>query len=681
MLGNVQRRNMILLSGLLFGLVFWVFLPSLSGQFIQCDDNIYVTENVHLQLSPRTLVWALIHGLNANWHPVTQWSFIFDHSLYGFDPWGYHLTNVLLHAGNSVLLFVLLRRMTGATWRSLVVAGLFGLHPLRVESVAWISERKDVLSVWFWLWSLWAYVRYAQSVGSRQQSAFFYSLALLFCALGLMSKPMVVTLPGVVLLLDWWPLKRWPQKPWIALGLEKLPFVVLSALVSIITVIVQKNDGMMKELYGVSLSFGLRAENALVSYARYLGKLFWPTDLCAYYPHPGHWPPVEVLAAGLLLLGLSLLVFVLRRDHPFLLTGWLWFLGTLLPVIGLVQVGAQAMADRYSYFPSIGILIAVVWEGHRWMSGRVPLRVAGAIACGIMILGCTALTRHQLGFWRNETLLWSRAVAVTDNNFKGHNMLANALVAQGNLAAGLKEFRESIRLNPAFAEPWCSMGFLFNLQGNPDQAVSCYQQALAAQPDLVVAHMSLGNILLQAGRVDEAIAHFQQVIKLDPGLAAADDSLGWAFTQKGRLDAAMTSYRRAAELQPDSAASWNGLGLTCARTGRLNEALAAFQKAVALQPENDAARNNLGYTLLQLQRVDEAKQQFLAGLKLRPDNAETHNNLGSALLALGQLDEAIAEFQTALRLKPEYDAASRNLAFVLDKKRKSASSSTNSIPP
>jgi hypothetical protein len=248
----VQHRKAFLLCLLLFGLVFWVFLPSLYGDFIECDDGTYVTGNSHLQFTPMNLVWALSHGEDANWHPLTQWSFMFDHRLYGLNPWGYHLTNVLLHAGNSVLLFLVLRRMTGATWRSLMVACVFGLHPLRVESVAWISERKDVLSVWFWLWALWAYVRYAQSVASRHHAFLFYGLALVFFALGLMSKPMVVTLPGVLLLLDFWPLERWRQKHWLWLVMEKSPFLVLSAILSVVTFVVQKNGAMMKETIGIS---------------------------------------------------------------------------------------------------------------------------------------------------------------------------------------------------------------------------------------------------------------------------------------------------------------------------------------------------------------------------------------------------------------------------------------------
>ena len=374
---SLRRENIILLSLLLFGLVFWVFFPSIHGAFIEFDDRAYVTGNAHVTsgLTLRNIVWAISHGEDANWHPVTQWSFILDYQLYGLKPWGYHLTNVLLHAVNTVLVFLVLRRMTGATWRSLMVAVLFGLHPLRVESVAWISERKDVLSMLFWMLTLWAYVRYARCVTSGAcqvtgtdhasspttcHPSLFYGLALFFFALGLMSKPMVVTLPFVLLLLDFWPCERQSRRCMLVLMVEKVPFFLLAALVSAVTFVVQRNADMMRDLAG--LSFNARLGNALVSYARYLGKMFWPSNLCAFYPHPGHWPLEEVLFATLLVLCISLIAFILRHQRPYLFTGWFWFVGTLVPVIGLVQVGAQSMADRYTYIPSVGILMVLVWE-------------------------------------------------------------------------------------------------------------------------------------------------------------------------------------------------------------------------------------------------------------------------------------------------------------------------------
>jgi protein O-mannosyl-transferase len=705
--GKNQSVKTVLLCLWLFGTVFWVFLPSLQGHFIDYDDSPYVTENAHIQFTPGNLAWALTHEVAANWHPLTLWSLMLDHRFYGFNPWGYHLTNVLLHAVNSVLLFLVLCRMTGATWRSLAVAGLFGLHPLRVESVAWISERKDVLSVLFWLLTLCTYVRYAQkwskaglssprsaapegretmadpavrAFGSRFWT-FVYFLALLFFTLGLMSKPMVVTLPCVLLLLDFWPLERWRKERWWGLVMEKSPFFLLSAIVSVITYVVQRNTGMMKSLVGVSLPFGLRLENALVSYGRYWVKLLWPADLCALYLHPGHWPLRLLLLAGLLVAGLSVLAFALRREQPYLLTGWFWYLGTFLPVIGLIQVGTQSMADRYSYIPSVGMLIILVWEFH-WLTGKWRHRnfIRGTTG-GAMVLACIFLTRHQLIFWRDEISLWRRAIAVTEDNYDAHNRLGSAFFAQGSAAAGIREFQEAIRLNPALAEPWCILGYYYNSQGNVDAALACYQKALETQPGLVAAYLSLGNILLNAGRVDEAMLQLQKAARLNPRLAAAEDSLGRAFVIKGCWNEAIACYQKELEIQPDSAATWTSLGLVYSRTGRFNEALAAFQKAVAIQPEDDTVRNNLGYVLLQMQQLDGAIQQFQTALKLQPNNAESHNNLGSALLAKGQLGESISEFQEALRLKPGYVDASHNLTFALQQKGKTAPLPTDSKKP
>ena len=698
---ETQHWKVFSLCLLLFGLVFWVFLPSLRGHFIEFDDSPYVTENTHIQLTPGNLVWALSHEVAANWHPVTQWSLMLDHQFYGFNPWGYHLTNVLLHAINTILAFLVLRRMTGTTWQSLMVAVLFGLHPLRVESVAWISERKDVLCVLFWMLTLWAYAGYAQIVtrencrameiqllssarflsGATRRASLFYTLALLFFSLALMSKPMAVTLPGVLLLLDFWPLARWRYKRWAVLAAEKVPFLLLSAGSCVITYIFQRNSGMMEQLVGVSLPFSVRLENAAVSYARYLGKLFWPAELCAFYPHPGHWPLTEVLLALSLVLGLSALTFSLRHKLPWLFVGWFWFFGTLVPVIGLIQVGAQSMADRYSYIPSLGIFIIGVWLFHRLTETWHYRNFVGGFAGGALFLVCVMLTRHQIGFWQNEVSVWQRAVAVTGNNYDAHNRLGSALLVQGNVAEAVREFQEASRLNPAFAEPWYSQGYIFISQGNFDKAIACYQKALEAQPDSIVAHMSLGNLLLRAGRVDEALLNLREAARLDPHLAAAEDSLGQAFALKESWDEAIACYQKAIELQPDSAATWNDLGLAFSRAGRFEDALASFQKAVARQPGNAAARNNLGYVLLHMRRVDEAVPQFLAALKVQPDNAETHNNLGGALLAKGQAEAAISEFQEALRLKPDYEAASRNLAFVLKKRQNSAALPTNSATP
>ncbi len=690
--------KVFLLCVSLLGLVLWTFLPSLHGDFIDFDDSVYVIDNAHINLTPANVAWAFSHTEAANWHPLTMWSLMLDHQLYGLNPWGYHLTNILLHAANAVLLFLVLRLLSGSLWRSLVVAALFGLHPLRVESVVWICERKDVLSVLFWMLTLCAYTRFAQGrsrVESRESSAgssslaldprrwpLDYGLALVFFALGLMSKPMVVTLPFVLLLLDYWPLARWPLQNRWGLVVEKAPFFLLSAFFCVATYVVQKNGGMMKELACVSvpLSGGARLENALVAYGRYLGKLFWPVNLCAFYPHPGHWPAKLVELAGLLILSFSVFAWVVRRRCPYCLTGWFWYLGTLVPAIGLVQVGSQSMADRYSYIPSIGILMVLVWGAHQMM--RWPRRdMIFGTAGGVLVLASILLTRHEMVYWRDGVSLWQRAVAVTENNYDAHNRLGRAWLVQGQMTEAIGELKEAIRLNPGIIEAYYSLGYIANRQGQAGEAMAYYRKALAVQPDSVVADMSLGNLLLQSGRVDEAIRELQEVVRLNPSLADAYVNLGRAFASKKMGDEAIVCYRKALEIQPDSVGTLNSLGLAFSLEGRLLEALASFQKAVEIDPAGEVAQNNLGYVLLRLKRVDEAIRQLRSALSFRPNSAEIHNNLGSALLSRGQSDEAILEFREAVRLKPGYAEASHNLVFALGLKEKKGLPSTNSINP
>jgi tetratricopeptide (TPR) repeat protein len=682
----------VFLPGLvLMGVVVWVFLPSLGGDFIDRNDFGFVTKNVHIHLTLANVVWVFSHPFDANWLPVTLGSFMLDHQLYGLKPWGYHLTNVLLHALNTVLVFWVLRRMTGATWRSLMVAALFGLHPLRVESVAWISERKDVLSVTFWMLTLWAYARYAQgrsrvecreSSAGNDRSTLDYCLALLFFALGLMSKPMMVTLPGALLLLDYWPLARWPQHRLRGLLVEKIPFFLLSAGVSVATYVTQKNADMMSNvLTGLSLSFGARLENALVSYGRYLGKLFWPVNLCALYPYPEHWPGPAISGAGLLVLGLSVWVFVRRRQQPYLLTGWLWYLGTLVPVLGLVPVGAQAMADRYSYIPSLGILMMVVWGTcqltRTWHYQGIGLGAAG----GVLVLVCIVLTRHQIGYWKDDLSVWQRAVAVTGNNYDAHNMLGRAWFSRGRMDEAIPEFQEVVRLNPGFAEPYCSLGRSFEIKGQMDEAIAWYQKALENRPDYVTVHNNLATLLIEKGQADEAMVHSQKALASEPYDITAHDNLGLALALKGRFDEALAYFQKAVELQPDNGMAQLGLGSFLLRLGRTDEAIRHLHSAVLLQPDDAETHNNLGGALLSKGNVDDAVCQFQEAARLQPDRFEVHHNLGHALLKQGSLDAAIREFQTAFHLKPDNVVASNDLVMAVGMKEKPAQPPVHSTKP
>ena len=454
-------------------LVLVAFCRVLANDFINYDDPAYVLENFHTQstINWQSIQWAFRTSQNANWHPLTWFSHMVDFQIFGLRPWGHHLTSLLLHTSNTCLLFLVLRRMTGAIWRSWFVAALFGLHPMHVESVAWVSERKDVLSGLFWMLTLWAYARYAQEEG-RPGKFFFHSpvskflfLSLFFFVCALMCKPMAVTLPCILLLLDYWPLKRMEKESIWALLLEKLPFVLLAAILSVVTVAVQKAGGAIVSISTLPLVD--RVENALVSYASYLGKLLFPTRLAVFYPEPASWPVGSILFSGFVLLALSVFFVVMHRRRPALLAGWLWFIGTLVPVIGLVQVGSQAMADRYSYIPSIGIFIALTWGICALVKGWPHQRIILACLAGTAIVLCTASTWRQVGYWKNGGTLFSHTVAVTEDNI-------SAL--------------------------W-SLGDYELKAGHPDEASGVYQEIFKLQPNFAAINAQWGSALCKLGRV------------------------------------------------------------------------------------------------------------------------------------------------------------------------------------
>jgi protein O-mannosyl-transferase len=680
---------------LLFLVTVWTFFPAVHGDFIDIDDGAFIARNPYLPLNAPNVTWVFGHAFNSNWQPLTMGSFMLDHAFYGLKPWGYHLTNVLLHAVNCVLVFLTLHRLTGSTWRSLAVAGLFGLHPLRVESVAWISERKDVLSVLFWMLTLWSYARYAQARAgiagpaapdvrspAFRSAKFNYVLTLVFFAFGLMSKPMMVTLPFVLLLLDFWPLDRWRRSRLRGLLTEKIPFFFLSGAVSAITYLAQRNAGMLDPVFtGLTVSSGERMENALVSYGRYLGKLFRPVDLCALYPYPDHWPAQTCWGAGLLVAAITLLSLALRRREPYLLTGWLWYLGTLVPVLGLVSVGPQAMADRYSYIPSLGIWMALVWGVCRiasgWRSGYI---VSGGVGIGLALI-YAGLTRQQIGYWSDGVSVWRRAVAVTENNFAAHNWLGCALYARGRFEEAIPEFQEASRLKPSYAEVYCSLGQALAALGRLDEAVAAGEQALRFRPGFVAAHNNLSDFWGRLGRRDEAMRHCRLAAELEPGSVTVQNNLANALAIDGRFDEALVHFQEALAIDPDNVPAQVNLGSALLRMGRLDEAILHLQLALKRQPDNAEAHNNLGGALIRKGQIAEAVLEFRSAAKLQPARFEARRNLGHALMKQGNPDEAILEFQAALRLQPDSAVASNDLAAAVELKAKAGPSSTRSNRP
>jgi tetratricopeptide (TPR) repeat protein len=523
-----------------------VFWPVRNCDFINLDDSDYFFANSQVQkgLTPGGLVWAFTTDQTGNWHPLTWLSLMLDAALFegrfAHRAAGPHLMNVLWHVANTVLLFLVLRALTSAHWRSAFVAALFGLHPLHVESVAWIAERKDVLCGFFFLLTLRCYAKAVTGdkwqvtrtettpspIGSRVtgHASPFYRLALLCFALGLMSKPMAVTLPFVLLLLDYWPLNRFPGhrfdvSTFRQLVKEKIPFFILSAVSCVITLSVQQHSGAVRSLE--NLSMGVRVENALVSYARYLGKAFWPGDLVVIYPYPEHWPPALVILAVALVVGLSAGVFWLRRFQPFLVTGWFWFLGTLIPVIGLVQVGQQSMADRYTYVPLIGVFMVVTWGvaalAARW---RVPT-VAVAVTAALVLGACAARAADQVRYWQNSGTLFRHAIALTQNNYLAHDSLGIYLYANGNQEAAMAEFRRALQINPRDANALDGLSAGMVTRHQYAEADRYLQRLLQIRPQDPVAHYNYGAVLALQGRWNEAAAELSEALRLKPDFVEA----------------------------------------------------------------------------------------------------------------------------------------------------------------
>ena len=572
-----------------------------THDFINLDDNLLVYENpqVLAGLNKEGVIWAFTQYHAEYWHPVTWLSHMLDCQLFGLRPGLHHLTSLLFHLANCVLLLLILRKMTGALWRSAFVAVLFAIHPLHVESVAWVAERKDVLSAFFWFLTIWAYARYAEQPGLRR-----YLLVLLFFGLGLMSKPMVVTLPFVLLLLDYWPLGRIqlqnmrtvgdfdiPRSSLFRLVWEKIPLFALTVVTIIATVVVQDKVGALKSLEAFPLQ--TRIANALVSYISYLAKMIWPHKLAVYYPHPGTIPVWQVAGSGLLLLCVSVLVIKAAKNRPYLAVGWLWYLGTLVPVIGLVQVGSQAMADRYTYLSFVGLFIMIAWGLPSLLAGWHHRRNAFAIASAILFLGCVVGTWRQVGHWQNSITLFQHTVKVTNDNHFAHNNLGVALARGGRLDEATYHYSQALRIKPDRAEVHNNLGNALAAQENVDRAVGHYYQALEIDPNNARAYNNLGNLLANQGKTEEAINHYTEALRLEPDYVGAHYNLGTVLAEQGRTEEAINHITEALRLMPYWAGAHNNLGVLLERRGRLDEAIRHYSEALRLDPNYAKARHNL----------------------------------------------------------------------------------------
>ncbi len=630
---------------LLYALLLAAFLPAVTCDFCNFDDDLYITKNPHVQqgLTPESVVWAFTNTTYVfNWHPLTWLSHLLDCQWFGMRAWGHHLTSVLLHALNGVLLFAALRRLTGALWRSFIVALLFGLHPQRVETVAWIAARQDLLGATFWMLTLWAYARAAELEAAARgqgsaarlplgrQPSFYRRLSLACLSLGLMCKPMLVTIPCVLLLLDYWPLGRWRPGAVRALVVEKVPFFVAALLVSGLTCLIR----WLHQVITPTAPLADRVSNAAVAYCRYLGKLFWPVHLSVFYP-PERWAlATEVVAAGLLAV-LTAGAFLLRTRRPYFLVGWLWFVGTLVPVIGLVPAGDQSMADRYSYIPCIGILLALVW-GVQELSRRWRFQAGGAAAAvAAAALLCFCQTRAQLTYWKTSETLFRHAVSVTRNNYLAHNNLGMTLAEHGRVAEAKPQYEAALQEKPAYPMAHLNLAAALAAMGRPADAAAHLLEALRLQPDYPEAHCNLAILLQQQGRLEEAVHEYETALRHNFSSADAEYNLGVALVSLGRLGEAIPHLAEALRLQPGMADARISLGIALGKTGQNEPAIAQFQEAV----------------------------------RLKPDEPRGHFYLGLALSRKGQLDAAIAEFSRTLQLKPGHPEARTNLAILLSIKQ------------
>jgi tetratricopeptide (TPR) repeat protein len=708
----------------LAAIIWVVFGQTLGHGFVNFDDWAYVYDNPEVArgLTLKGIVWAFTHVHSHNWHPLTWISHMLDCQFYGLNPGGHHLTNILFHTATAILLFLVLRRMTGALWRSAFVAAVFAIHPLRVESVAWVAERKDVLSGLFFMLTIGTYVRYVQKqsrVEGRESNTpaaraldplarrseakmarlwtLDYCLVLLFFALGLMCKPMLVTLPFVLLLLDYWPLgrisefgvrsselKNAPQltgatkqseggsTPWRDeakrrrlnhLLYEKLPLFGLAAASSAVTIFAQ-TEAMQSFR---QISFPLRVGNALTSCVAYLGQMFWPSGLALPYPFVTRDVGISEVLSLILLAGISTGVFILRR-RPYLLTGWLWYLIMLGPVIGIIQVGVQARADRYTYLPQIGLYLLLTWAVADLCAGWRHRRVVLGGCATVILVALIFCARNQVSYWRNSESLWAHTLACTSDNYIAHDSLGDALLQKGNVDEAIVHFQKAVAINPDYAEACYNLGNALLQKGSVDEAMVHFQKAVEIDPGYAKAHNNLGITLLQKGSVDEAIVHFQKALEIEPDHAEAHYNLGNILLQKGSVDEAIVHYQKALGIKPDYTEAHNNLGSALNSQERFNEAIIHYQKALEIKPGYVEAHFNLGNALLRKGSVDEAIAHYQKVLEIKPDYAEAHNNLGSALNSQGRFNEAMVHFQKALEIKPGYVEAHYNLGNALLRK-------------
>ncbi|MGO8988895.1 MAG: tetratricopeptide repeat protein [bacterium] len=683
---HLNKVNLFIFLSLIF-LTMTAYWEVRRNDFINLDDNLYVTENSHVQkgITLKGIFWAFTSTENGQWHPITWLSHMIDYQFFGLDARGHHMTNLLLHIINTLLLFILLYRMTAAAWQSGFVAALFALHPLHVESVAWISERKDVLCAFFWILALMTYFRYVKNQTKR------WRLLLLLCFIfAVMAKSMAVTLPFVLLLLDYWPLSRMELKETdhipilfaspsltlmnrnisiVKLLSEKLPLFSVSAVISLFTIFTNYRVGSLTSVD--KLSWMVRFQNAAVSYVGYISKMFWPSPLAVLYPHQIKLPFWHVAWAASIFLIITVLVLLVKKKRPYLVVGWMWYVVTLLPVIGLVQAGIQRMADRFAYIPMIGLLIIVVYGCadivNKWHLSKAVL----SGACGLVLLILMLCTKSQVILWRNSITLFEHTLSVTANNYLIYNNLGVTLARQGKDQKAFLQYQKALEINPRYADAHYNLGKLLARQSKDEEAMVQFMESLRIKPEKKEAHNDLGVILNKHGRIQEAVFHFAQAIRIDPNYREAHFNMGAILFQHGKYGEAVPYFNEALRINPSNAGVHNSLAATLAATGKIDEAIIHYHQALQIDNDYADAHYDLGSLLNRLERRKEAIVQYDEVLRLQPSDAHAHYELAVILNREGKRQDAIVHLSEALRIIPNYEEAHLALGEIyLEMKKK-----------
>ncbi len=673
-----RRRPSLTICLALGLLTFLLYLPVIRNGFVDYDDQGYITDNIHVTagLSWPGIVWAFKSNEQANWHPLTWISHMADCQMFGTNPAGHHFTNILFHTANTLLVFFLLKQMTRELWASTLVAAFFGWHPLHVESVAWASERKDVLSAFFWLLTMMVYVKYVKKPG-----AFTYLAALVLFACALLSKPMAVTLPFALLLVDFWPLNRFEsagqtatpnppgQKtavPWqtgIFLILEKLPFFALSFADCYVTYLLDNPGGAV--MSASTLPFSYRFANALWSYLRYVSSTLCPTGLCIIYPYKAYLPVGLVTVSILLLVIWSGLFLFWRKKFPYLLVGWFWFLGTLVPVIGLIQVGAQAMADRYMYIPSIGLFIIIVW-GVKDLIRFHPATRNYCFATGAAALTmCLVTTSWQIKYWHDTASLFVHAIRVTGDNTVAYFTLGATYEQAGDTTDALALYKKSAEMDPNYLPTQFGLARILLENGDYPGAKPHLDYAESMNTQNPELEISMGFILQKIGRNAEGVKDVRRAVQMKPDSPAYHNYLAYALQKMTNTDEAIREFSTALQLEPDYPNARYGLASALIAAGRTNEAIAQYQIEIQQHPNNPEAHYNLGLAFLDNRQFADAEKEFSIELKLSPGELKAHYRLAEALTDENKFADAVAEYRKALQILPNFPDAKKELASLL----------------